>query len=66
MSSNLVDIDLEKKIEVKRHLLNPTGYFENFQVDLPRYIPSIEPQWIYGLINIEEATSFQFAVLEDL
>lgn len=38
----------------------------NFQVNLSRYIPKLEPQWIYGLINVEEAASFEFAVLEDL
>jgi hypothetical protein len=38
----------------------------NLQANLSKYITKLEPQWIYGLINVEEAASFEFAVLEDL
>lgn len=38
----------------------------NLQANLSKLIPKLEAQWIYGLINVEEATSFEFAVLEDL
>jgi hypothetical protein len=38
----------------------------NLQANLSKLIPKLEPQWIYGLIDVEEAASFEFAVLEDL
>ncbi|WP_047450383.1 hypothetical protein [Alistipes sp. ZOR0009] len=41
-------------------------YLGNIQIDLTRYVHKLEPLWIYGLVDIEEAASFEFVVLEDL
>lgn len=38
----------------------------NLQSNISKYIPRLEPQWVYGLVNVEEAASFEFAILEDL
>jgi|GEM_PF-5632289 hypothetical protein len=66
MSNRILGIGLDDKLTDKVSQLNPMGYIENLHADISRFLPQIEPQWIYGLVNIEEAASFQFVVLEDL
>lgn len=41
-------------------------YLETLQTDISRYVHKLEPQWIYGLVDIKEAASFEFVILEDL
>jgi len=36
------------------------------QMAISKLIPKMEVQWVYGLINVEEAASFEFAILDDL
>ena len=35
-------------------------------MDYSRQTSMLDVQWIYGLINVAEAASFEFAILDDL
>lgn len=41
-------------------------YIESLHSDIAKYIQNLEPTWIHGLIDVEEAAAFEFVVLEDL